>query len=387
MEVKFLDLAAGYKQIQSRVLQVFQEICEDSEFVGGESLACFEQNFSKFLGVAGCVGVGNGTDALEIALRALELPAQSEVILPANTFFASLEAVLHAGLRVRLIDCGEDYLLDTQILSESLMTDSKNVSAIMPVHLYGQMCDMYKIMDIARQFGLQVIEDASQAHGAFFSPHNQKHPKESKAAGSFGAFGCFSFYPSKNLGAFGDGGAIVSHNQKLLEKVRMLANHGVKKDKYYHECIGRNSRLDNLQAAILNLKLEYLEQTNERRKEIAKIYNKALSSESSFITPSHTNQHVYHLYVLRLGGKLFHKRDELRRYLSAHNIESGVHYPFSLSSLPAIQSNQAVKIQHTPRADDFAKSILSLPMGEHLSDTQVLYVCDTLLSFAQKSLP
>lgn len=380
MQVKFLDLSLGFKRIESELFCTLSEIGESASFVGGRYVEEFERGFAHYIGTKGCVGVGNGTDALEIALLSLNLPKGSEVILPANTFFASLESVLNAGYRARIVDCDEDYLLKLRALEQSLEVDSENIGAIMPVHLYGQMCDMQSIMNLAQKYHIPVIEDASQAHGA-----RMELGCEIKKAGSIGDIGCFSFYPGKNLGAFGDGGGIVSHNENFLAKARSLANHGIITERYKHEAIGRNSRLDSIQAVVLSLKLQNLDSANYRRMQIAGLYDEYLSGIDGLSCPIKSIQsdffHIYHIYVLRLEGRLSGRRDELRAYLAQKGIESGVHYPFSLVDLPVVQNHPNIRIQSAQNAREYAKNIMSLPMGEHLSDEQVAYVCENLKRF------
>ncbi len=263
--IKFLDLKKQYESIQAQVDAAIKNVIMDSAFVGGKYVELFEKEFAAYIGTQFCLGVANGTDALEIALWSLDLPKGSEVLVPANTFIATAEAVSRNGLVVRFVDCARDYTLDIQSLKEHI---TPNTSALIAVHLYGQACCMKEILDIAKAHNLKVIEDCAQAHGATY--------KDQKV-GTFGDIATFSFYPGKNLGAYGDGGAIVTNDESLFHRCKMYANHG-RNSQYGHEFEGINSRLDGIQAAILSVKLSYLDQWIEQRRIIAGVRGACLAS-------------------------------------------------------------------------------------------------------------
>lgn len=354
MVVKFLDLHKQYLSIKNEIDRAIFSVIEKSAFVGGEEVEAFEEEFSSFIGGVEALGVANGTDALEIAIKALDLPKNSVVLVPANTFAASAEAVVSNGLRVKFVDCGEDYSLD--ILDLKSKIDSE-VSAILVVHLYGIPANIQEILNLAREWNLKVIEDCAQAHGARFN---------GQRVGSFGDVATFSFYPGKNLGAYGDGGMIVSKDSMLLKKCREIAHHGGLK-KYEHNIVGRNSRLDGIQAAILRVKLRYLEAWNARRQEVAQMYFKGLG-ESGFILPKVTNNRecVWHLFVMRLENRAI-----VIEALSKAGIQIGLHYPVALPNTPAFLKKPYVVESECKNASAWQNKILSLPMGEHLEDREV----------------
>jgi dTDP-4-amino-4,6-dideoxygalactose transaminase len=350
--VKFLDLKKQYLSIKDEVDSAIFDIIENTAFVGGKAVSNFENNFASYIGTEYCVGVGNGTDALVIALYAMDLPKGSEVIVPANSFIATSEAVTLNGLKVVFADVNDDYLLNIESV-KSLIND--NTSAIIPVHLYGQPCDMDSIMSLAKEYNLKVLEDCAQAHGATY---------KGKVVGTFGDAATFSFYPGKNLGAYGDGGAIVTNNKDIEQKSRMYSNHG-RSDKYAHQVEGVNSRLDGIQAAVLDVKLKHLDSWIKRRNEVANFYLDKLK-EFDIILPKINDGvlSVYHLFVIRVKD-----RDALREFLGSKDIQTGIHYPTALPKLEAYKN-------HTQDCSDFFacssdSELLSLPMGEHLEDEDI----------------
>lgn len=360
MVVKFLDLQKQYLGIKEEVDRAIFSVIEKAAFVGGEAVESFEAEFSRFIGNGvSALGVANGSDALEIALEALELPKGSEVLVPANTFAATAEAVARNGLKIVFVDCGADYTMDIGDL-ESKITERS--SAIVAVHLYGQSARMQEILELAKRHSLKVVEDCAQAHGAKY---------RGVSVGSLGDIAAFSFYPGKNLGAYGDGGAIVSRDSSLLEKCKCIAHHGGLK-KYEHRVLGRNSRLDSIQAAILQVKLKYLESWNQRRREVAGAYLQGLRG---VILPEVREECecVWHLFVIRTKG-----RDELMRKLKERGIETGLHYPICLPNTPAFSNRPYVVESQTPNASAWEGEILSLPMGEHLSDEEVAWVIESI---------
>jgi dTDP-4-amino-4,6-dideoxygalactose transaminase len=360
-EIKFLDLHAQYLEIKGEVDAAIANVIADAAFINGPYVKAFEQDFAHYLGAEHCVGVGNGTDALEIAFEALDLPAGSEVIVPANSFIASSEAVTRSGLKVVFCACDpQTYTLD---IADVRARITPATSAIVAVHLYGHPCDMDFLRELAAEFGLRIIEDCAQAHGAEY---------RGRRIGTLGDVACFSFYPGKNLGAYGDGGAIVTQDTALAERCRMIANHG-RKDKYNHEFEGRNSRLDGLQAAILSVKLRHLEAWTERRITAASAYRDGLADVPELTLPHAASwaRHVYHLFVIRTA-----KRDAMQAYLQARGIHTGVHYPLALPDLAAYRNLG----QHTA-SDTMHAQLLSLPMGDHLAPEDIQRVISAVREF------
>jgi dTDP-4-amino-4,6-dideoxygalactose transaminase len=365
--VKFLDLVSQYESIRSDIDSAISETIANSAFIGGARVQKFEQSFARFQESKFCVGVGNGTDAIEISLEALNLPRGSEVIVPANSFIASAEAVTRSGLKVVFCDNNEsNYTMSIEDLESKI---GSNTSAIMAVHLYGHPCDMDAILSLAKKHDLRVIEDCAQAHGAEY---------KGKRVGALGDIGTFSFYPGKNLGAYGDGGAVVTNSEDLAEKVRMIANHG-RKEKYDHSFEGRNSRLDALQAAILSVKLQSLESWTSQRIDIANQYLEGLKNVKAIILPKREEwaKQVYHLFVIRVAN-----RNILQSSLTAAGIQTGIHYPIALPKLEAYDYLDADTTLMNACQQD--KTLLSLPIGEHLSPKDVNKVIDTIKTHFDK---
>lgn len=365
MTIRFLDLHAQYLTIKDEIDVAMAAVIADTAFIGGPYAKKFEEEFAAYQQAHFCIGVGNGTDALEIVLEALDLPPGSEVMVPANSFIATSEAVTRTGYRVVFCDCDPgSYSLSVNDAERRITTATR---AIIPVHLYGRPCNMDKIMELAQQHRLRVIEDCAQAHGAEFN---------GKRVGTFGDAGTFSFYPGKNLGAYGDAGIITTDNEALAMKCRMIANHG-RIGKYNHEFEGRNSRLDGLQAAILSVKLRYLDTWLERRREIAAMYREGLAGCGHIEIPEPEAggmRHVYHLFVIRTQ-----MRDQLKEYLKEQKVESGIHYPTALPKLPAyVYCGQQSEDMFANRCD---RELLSIPMGEHLTDRDVAEVIRAVKAF------
>jgi len=348
--IKFLDLVGQYRSIQPEIDAAIAAVIGEAAFIGGPHVKAFEQAFGDWIGARYCIGVGNGTDALEIAIEALDLPKGAEVIVPGNTFIASSEAVSRQGYKVVFADADPgSYTLDPVSVRKKL---TPRTAALMPVHLYGHPCDMDELGAIAREHGLKIIEDCAQAHGAEF---------RGKRVGAIGDVATFSFYPGKNLGAYGDAGAITTNDEALARRMRMIANHG-RIAKYDHEFEGRNSRLDGLQAAILNVKLKHLDDWTERRIAIADRYLDRLRGVGDISLPVRKNwaKQVYHLFVIRTG-----QRDALAEHLKAQGIETGIHYPTALPRLTAYAGHgQAEEDLFVNKSD---RTLLSLPIGEHMS--------------------
>jgi dTDP-4-amino-4,6-dideoxygalactose transaminase len=321
----------------------------------GEELERFEEEFALFCNTKYAIGVANGSDALILALIACEIGEGDEVITVPNTFIATTEAITHVGGKIVFADIDpKTYTIDISKIEEKI---NERTKAIIPIHLYGQPADMDPIIELAKKYNLKVIEDAAQAHGA-------EH--EGEKVGSIGDVGCFSFYPGKNLGAYGDAGIITTNNEEIAKKIKLLRNHGSIK-KYEHEIEGYSSRLDNLQAAILRVKLKYLNKWNDMRRRNAKKYNELLSSIDGVITPYEADyaKHVYHLYVIRTEN-----RDKLREELRSKDIATGIHYPIPLH-LQAAYKYLGYEYGDFPVTEECSQEILSLPMFTELSEDQI----------------
>ncbi|HEY2866066.1 MAG TPA: DegT/DnrJ/EryC1/StrS family aminotransferase [Pyrinomonadaceae bacterium] len=361
MQVPFVDLKTQYQSLKPEFDAAVSRVLSETAFIAGKYAAQFEAEFADYLGVKHCIGVANGTDAIEIALLSVGIGPGDEVLIPANTFFATAEAVANIGAVPVFVDVDPvTYNIEPDRIEAAISPLTK---AIVPVHLYGLPADIEPIVSIARKHGLKVVEDCAQAHGAAY--RGQK-------VGTFGDAATFSFYPSKNLGAFGDGGAIVTNSDEIQSLARAISNHG-QLTKNRHSMIGRNSRLDGIQAAILSVKLPYLDGWIEARRSRADLYNKLLAG-TGIILPVEPNgrQHTYHLYVVRVP-----ERDAVQARLKEAGIETGVHYPTALPFLEPF-----AKRGHTPAdfpiAHEQMGRLLSLPMYAELTDEMVEHVCTTL---------
>lgn len=368
--IPFADLSKQYLSIKAEIDEAIGRVLREAAFIGGRYVQEFETAFAAYQRASHCVGVGNGTDAIEIVLEALELPQGSEVIVPANSFIATSEAVTRAGLKVVFCDCREDdYTINVDDARRRVTPRTK---AIIAVHLYGHPCDMDAVLALGAERGLAVLEDCAQAHGAEY---------KGRRVGVLGVAGTFSFYPGKNLGAYGDAGAIVTQSKALADTCRMIANHG-RIDKYDHLFEGRNSRLDALQAAVLSVKLLHLDAWTARRRSVADRYRKRLEGLEGIIAPPVSNwaNPVWHLFVVRSA-----RRDALKDFLTRRGVQTGIHYPTALPRLKAYaylgQGSEQIFANHVDR------ELLSLPMGEHLEDAQVDEVCRAMESFAGASAP
>lgn len=362
--IEFLDLKSQYESIQNEIDAAIKKVIDESAFIGGKYVTAFEAEFAKYQKADYCIGVGNGTDALEIALEALSLPKGSEVIVPANSFIASAEAVTRTGHKVVFCDCDKDnYTISIESL-ESKITHA--TSAVIAVHLYGHPCAMEEIQALAREKNFKIIEDCAQAHGAEY---------KGMRVGTIGDIGTFSFYPGKNLGAYGDGGAIITNDENLARKCRMIANHG-RIEKYNHEFEGRNSRLDGIQAAVLSVKLRYLDKWTKARIKVADFYLENLKDVEEIVLPKRENwaKDVYHLFVIRAK-----QRDALQQYLKNNGIQSGVHYPISLPKLIAYEYLQLGDEDFF--ANTIGTELLSLPIHENLSLSDVMKIKKAVVDF------
>lgn len=360
MRTPFVDLKLQYLAIKDELDEAIHNVIMDSAFIGGKYLKTFEQNFANYICIKHCIGVGNGTDAIYTALKTFGIGKGDEVITAANSFIATSEAITMTGAKVAFVDCdNETYNIDVQKIEKTITNKTK---AILPVHLYGQPADMDPTIKIAQKNGLYIVEDSAQAHGAEY---------KGRKAGTIAQVACFSFFPGKNLGAYGDAGAIVSNDDELAKKARMFANHG-RKEKYNHEFEGVNSRLDGIQAAILDVKLKYLERWIERRRSIAKIYDEEL--KDIVITPAVLPdvRHVYHLYVIRVKN-----RNRIKEFLAEKEIHTGIHYPIPLPFLKAYKYLEH-KPSDFPVVFSLKDEILSLPIHGDMTDDQVEYVIKQL---------
>ena len=360
--VPFVDLRAQARELHDEFFEVFESVTSRAAYTMGPELKEFEAEFAAFCEATHCVGVGSGTDAVRMALQVAGVGPGDEVVVPANTFIATAEAVSHLGATPVFVDCVEDTALMDVTQIEAAVTE--RTKAIVPVHLYGQPCDMDAIAAVAGRRGLAVVEDACQAHGARF---------KGRRVGSFGVAAAFSFYPGKNLGALGDGGAVTTQSDELREQLLLLRNHG-QADKYTHSVVGWCSRLHNLQAGILGVKLAHLDAWNAARRRAAARYDELFASVDG-VEPMRCGndvEPVYHLYVVRVG-----ERDAVRDKLGADGVESGIHYPLPLHLQPSY-AGLGYGRGDFPVAERLAERILSLPMFPEITDEQIAYVVERL---------
>lgn len=364
--IPLVDLKAQYKSICYEVEKSVAEVISSCSYILGPQLGQFEKNFASFCGTELAIGCGSGTDALHLACRSLDISDGDEVIIPAMTFVATALGVSLAGAKPILIDVdAATGLMDPAKIEASITPKTK---AIIPVHLYGQVAFMDSIMGIAQKHNLKVIEDAAQAHGAEY---------KGKRAGSFGDAGCFSFYPGKNLGAYGDGGAIATNSQVVFDKITLLRNLGSKK-KYHHDELGLNSRLDTVQASVLEVKLKYLEEWNQKRRQHAANYDKTFSKLTNLHLTSTSEASAYHLYVIRVGN-----RQECLEALNTAGIGAGIHYPFAIHQLKAYEW-LGYKNGDFPEAEGWAAECLSLPIYPELP-ARSAEICRGILEKIAKS--
>ena len=355
MQVPFLDLKAQHDPHKAEFLAAIAEVIDTNAFAGGPYVAKFETEFAAFCQTKHAIGVGNGTDAIWLALLAMGVGPGDEVITVPSTFMATAEAITYTGAKPVFVDVDEKtYTLDSTLLERAITTRTK---AIIPVHLFGQMADMDPIMEIARRHKLYVIEDACQAHGAEY---------KGRKAGSIGDVGCFSFYPGKNLGAFGEAGASVTNNSDLARKMQVLRDHGQDK-KYYHSVVGWNARMDGIQGAVLSIKLKSLNNGNNARRAHAKRYNELLAGLQDVVLPTAAayGVPVYHLYVVRLK-----QRDHVLQSLTKRGIGCGIHYPIPVH-LQQAYASLGLGEGSFPVAEQCAKEFLSLPMFPELTAAQI----------------
>jgi dTDP-4-amino-4,6-dideoxygalactose transaminase len=362
--VAFVDLDRQNQRYLNEWRVALDRVIESGRFIGGEEVRHFEEEFSGYVGCRYGIGVGSGSDALRLALMSLGVGPGDEVATVSHTFVATADAIVQVGAKPVFVDIDpRTYTMNPDSLS-ALMSPS--VKVVLPVHLYGQCSDMEPILEIARSHGAEVVEDAAQAHGAAY---------RSRPAGSMGKVSCFSFYPSKNLGAFGDGGFLATNDSELASRLRLLREYG-QVEKYRHTLVGYNSRLDAIQAALLRVKLRHLDSWNDARRSAAELYRRRLGSKTSIGVPSEAtgNRHIYHIYAVSVP-----KRDEVRVKLSQLGIETGIHYPIPVHLQPSYLrvSYRSGPLDNTSAA---ATSLLSLPMFPEITEDEVDWVSQGLVS-------
>jgi len=363
-QIPLVDLKAGYELIEEQIRLAWDEALRGMRLFLGPNVQAFEKEFAAYCGVQHAIGVSDGTNALLLALRACEVQPGDEVITVGFTFIATTEAILLSGAKPVFVDIDpQTYTMDPNLIESQI---TSNTRVILPVHLYGQCADMDPIMEIAKNYNLLVIEDACQAHGAEY---------KGRKAGSIGHAAAFSFYFTKNLGAYGEGGMVTTNNDHIAKRVRMLRDHGSEK-RYYHDLVGWNARLDELQAAALRIKLDYLNRWNQDRRNIALSYARRLESTGLTLPQeAQFNQHVYHLYVIRSPF-----REGLRNYLTEQGIGTGIHYPIPTHRQKAILDLGIIPTS-LPHTESISEEILSLPMYPQLTEQQIEYVCSAIKNY------
>jgi dTDP-4-amino-4,6-dideoxygalactose transaminase len=355
-EIPLVDFKREHTEIQQEIYKAIERVFESGRFVLGDEGAAFETEFSSYIGAKYGIGVNSGSDALFLALKALGIDENSEVITVSHTFVSTVDGIIRCGAKPVFVDVEPDtYCIDTAKIEENI---TKRTKAILPVHLYGHPADLDEVLKIAKQYNLSVVEDACQAHGAEY---------KGRKVGSFGNAGCFSFYPVKNLGAYGDGGMVTTNDRSVAERVKLLRNYGQSR-KYYHDLVGINSRLDELQAAMLRVKLSRLDEWNEKRRKLAELYKEILEHVEVELPSERTYaKHVYHLFVIRLAG-----RGNCQRFLQKSGIQTQIHYPIPVhkqNAYASFASKKDLKVTQT-----ICSEILSLPLYPFLTEEEVAYI-------------
>lgn len=363
--VQFLDLKKINQQYRDEIDVAIKEVLDSGWYLLGKKNEVFCQNFANYCGAKHAIGVANGLDALSLIIRAFEFPSDAEIIVPANTYIASVLAISQNNLKPVLVEPDiETFNIDSKLIEEKITSKTK---AIMIVHLYGRAVAIKQIIELAKKYNLKIIEDCAQSQGAFY-------PDENKRVGSLGGASGFSFYPGKNLGAFGDAGAVTTNDNDLAKKISALRNYGSEK-KYHNLYQGFNSRLDEIQAAVLDVKLKYLDEDNKKRQEIAKFYCDNINNSQVTLPqyPQNEKSHVWHLFTV-----LCKKRDELQQYLKEKNIETLIHYP-----IPPHKQNAYVELNNLsfPITERIHSEILSLPISPVMTIEEMKKVCDAINSF------
>lgn len=359
--IPLVDLKKQYLDIKEEIDEAIKRTLESTSFIMGPEIKSFEENFARYCGSKHCKCVANGTVAVELALKACGIKPGDEVITVPNTFIATSESVTNLGASIKFVDIDpETYLMDPKKLEESVTPKTK---AVIPVHLYGQICDMKEIKEVADKHGLKIIEDAAQAHGAEY--HGKKSPIFDVAA--------FSFFPAKILGCYGDGGSVVTNDPEIDEKISLLRDHG-RISKYEHKIEGHNYRLDTIQAAVLNVKLKHLDSWVEKRRKNVKVYNELLSKHVLTPVERKYNKHSYYLYVIRVSN-----REKVQEFLKIKGIMTGIHYPIPLHLQPAYKHLRLFE-NSFPNAEKAAKEILSIPLFPELTKDEIVYISKQIIS-------
>lgn len=374
--IQMVDLQSQHSKIQTQLNDAIANVIQSAKYINGPQVAEFSQNLATYLDVQHVIPCANGTDALQIAMMALNLKAGDEVILPAFTYVATAEVIKLLSLTPVLVDVNEDdFLIDVSKIEQAITANTK---AIVPVHLFGQCANMDAIMQIAQKHNLFVIEDTAQAIGATYTFANGK----TLAAGTIGDVGCTSFFPSKNLGCLGDGGAMFTRDENLAKRLKMIANHG-QSIQYHHDDIGVNSRLDTIQAAILNVKLQSLTDCENARNKVAKVYDEAFGNHPNFEIPTRVKNstHVFHQYTLKCKGI---NRDDLRFFLAEKQIPSMVYYPIPLHAQKAYQSNK-YPLGSLPVTENLCTKVISLPMSPEVTDDQLTFIINNINEFCKQN--
>ena len=363
-KIPLVDLKAGFEPIRDEVIKAIESVFSAMNLYIGPNVQALEEEFALYCGTKYAIGVGSGTEAIHLALLAAGVGKGDEVIVSPNTFFATVEAIAYIRAMPVFVDINPaTYTIDTSLIEKKINLRTK---AIIPVHMYGQAADMEPIMKLSEKYGIKIIEDVCQAHGAEY---------KNKKCGSIGDAGCFSFYFTKNLGGYGEGGMVITNNHEIAEKVKLFRNHG-HKSKYEHSVIGYNNRLDELQAAILRIKLKYLDNYNEKRRDIAKKYNAFLENTPLSLPKEAANRkHVYHLYVIKTE-----ERDDLQEYLNGKGIGTGIHYKIPIHLQEACKQYN-YKYGDFPEIEKACREILSLPIYPELEDKNINYVTDSIKEF------
>ena len=367
-EIPLVDLKAQYATIRDEVRAAIDDVLESMQLTIGPNVKAFDDEFASYIGTKHSIGVGSGTDALQLAIRACGVSSGDEVITVSHTFFATVEAILYANARPILVEVDEKtMLIDPAAVAAAITPRTK---AIIPVHLYGRTVDLKPLKQLAQDRNITIIEDAAQAHGALLD--------DGKKAGTGGRVNCFSFYCSKNLGAYGEAGSITTNDDRLAEELRALREHG-QSTRYYHPVIGYNARLDEIQAAILRIKLRKLEEWNARRRVLARMYDERLAGSGVTVPeiPSDIRRHVFYTYTIRVGGG---RRDDLRKYLGERGIGTQIHYPVPIH-LQQSAEFLGYRKGDMPVTERVASEVLSLPMFAELTDGQLERVADSVRSF------
>lgn len=370
MDIKMVDLHSQYLRIKAEIDQAIQSVLESTQFIQGKEVGLFAESLSQYLGGAHVIPCANGTDALQIAMMALDLRPGDEVILPVHTYVATAEVVALLQLKPVFVDVTADtFNIDVAQVESKI---SSRTRAIVPVHLYGQCAHMEPLLKIASSRKLFIIEDAAQSLGAAYTFSDGTVRK----SGTMGTIGTTSFFPSKNLGCFGDGGAMMTHDSDLAARLKMISNHGQKK-KYHHDAIGVNSRLDTLQAAVLQVKLRYLAEYQRKRNEVANYYDSRLAGVEGVIVPSRApySDHVFHQYTLRVE-----RRDECKAFLESRGIPTMIYYPVPLHLQSAYRRPEAPEGSF-PITEQLSKTVISLPIHTEMTEAQLDYICNNLIEF------